>query len=317
MSPVLGYYGKLPVFGDIVKSDESPPTVISFRKWLDEATDQFLSYLSRLPEVEFGSLPMLRMVLRTEKDMNGIVAICMPSRDAHGRKAPFVLFAEVPDDLFTEQLLLVPVSYGLFFRTGQRAMESAAEAFSNLHQQSTLWGIREGLRSDITDSRMRYIGYLKNTNIGNLAFWHAGDSKNMACKNLLLTVCWSLSAARKSFSDQFNAVFRFPLTGHSESQEMEIAFWLDLVSKGMDIRLKNVQMYWTNTHFDLSFATSSRVMSLAWAPFQEDDILWDFCQMRLDPAAFDKPPLSALREIIMTDQSSLESLLAAVSKIGP
>lgn len=92
----VGFFGKLPSYGDFVQRNASPELVESWDNWLIQSIDTSQSQLKENWRELYFTSPIWRFTLQQGViSDNTISGLMMPSVDASGRNYPFFVFCEL------------------------------------------------------------------------------------------------------------------------------------------------------------------------------------------------------------------------------
>ncbi len=309
MGLAVGYYGKIPQYEDFISFDNSSDSSIIFQTWLFESVNNLLSRLGDSFETTYKKIPAMRMALRPKDAKNAIVATCMPSNDASGRKFPFSVFAELPQNLLNEHPHLIPESYDIFLMVARQCFENANQFFERAQQQNTMWLLREGLPKSIVPAQLNFASSLDTMLLGDILKSFSHDDQLCNGRKLIKNIIYSISTVRNYDTDGFKAMFRFPLPKEGNNHGRLMAFWIMVAKLLMQDKFQNFNLFWTDNYLLIAFGPASeKLLGNAWYPKDNDDNLWDFMKMNFDEKSFNPEICAKLENIINEEQKLIEFL---------
>jgi type VI secretion system ImpM family protein len=316
MSQALGFYGKLPHLGDFIRWREESPVHAGFRSWLEASWDNVIPLI---PDQDAHTkLPWISGIVLFDDPSSSLLMLCKSSNDKAGRKFPFAVYSEIPDEAVSEHLMLVPCANGLFLQIGRRHFSRTEQSFADDNQarENTIWSLREGAKSDMTESRLKYTRYVNTTTLKSHLKALGIDLEN------LRQILWGLTAARGSYSDQFRAILRFPISDDFQVQSMQITMWMDLVQKMLGISSLRVCLFWTERYLDIAFglpgprALLTSWLPHSWLPDHDADFIWDFRAMKLESPQLNDDFGARLEEALGSEETTLSAILVYADKIS-
>ncbi|MDF1545991.1 MAG: type VI secretion system-associated protein TagF [bacterium] len=308
----LGYYGKLPQFGDFIRSEGDTVSSEKYQQWLDVSFSRIMSAFGDNSSAGFDSLTPLHMVIKLPEAPTAVAAVCIPSRDKAGRRSPFTIYTEIPLEDFDNNLAHLPATYNMFFNIANKCIQEAESCFRFDCQQDTLWTLQQGLRVDLAETKSRFASYTAGTTVGQFIESY-GDQFNENSKLVENTV-FALYSAKVSNSNQFHALFRFPLSEDSEKSALESAFWIHLAEAVMHKPLGCQAIMWQKSRLDLIFdVPHERMLPLGWVDDLEDDNIWEFKLMDFGSAPPEEVPADKIDNLADLEDVPMAEL---ISKAG-
>lgn len=276
MKTVLGFYGKLPNAGDFIQSGETSPTIVGFRKWLDKSSELLASRIGPDREL-YNSLPQLGMLIKPPGSKNALVASCISSRDQTGRRAPFAVFAEIPESDYRSYLRLLPVAFNMFLNISTALVKEGGKGFTGPAVNSTLLYLRQGIPVEVTAFQLKLTAYLDRTSLKQFYEALGGANSGAGMFGGILKI---LGQTRNTIGPGFKGIFRFPIASDSAHRQFEIAFWILSVEKILGLSLSRTTLFWSESYLYMIFDLSSlRTLADVWMPNTDIDTMWQFDKM--------------------------------------
>lgn len=93
----IGFFGKLPGYGDFIQRNVNPGLVDFWDNWLSQCIDVAKQHLHDTWKQTYFTSPIWRFTLPSELAGTSLVSgVMMPSVDSAGRDYPFTVFCELP-----------------------------------------------------------------------------------------------------------------------------------------------------------------------------------------------------------------------------
>lgn len=314
MGLALGFYGKLPEYPDFIKSTNFSGSLLEFKAWFDASFDHMTRQLGEDFKEVYSELPRFGMIVRPPESKRPVVCLSSPSHDLSGRNSPFNLLAEVPSPMYMKQLSLIPEAYWLFFQIADKCLSDSKMHFEFGRQQNTMWALGEGLPGSTTESQMRCSSFLKSMTLS--AFSGSLGPVTDAETGTISKVFIALALTRETYSESFQAVFRFPLSGNIDHHPLEMAFWIMFTEAILGVHLDNQALFWRDRRVDVAFGSvNERALTLSWIPNREDDNIWDFVSMSLDGSMINEQLFGRFNEIMANEAQSLGEFIESVHQL--
>jgi type VI secretion system ImpM family protein len=278
-----GYYGKLPEFEDFVKCSMESESIKLFIEWFDASMGLCLSKYGENLEGTFNQSKPLCFIFQQDNAPHALIGICVSSHDKAGRFFPFSLFIEIGSKTFGQQLFLVPESYKFFLQISRYHLKNLKDSFSFTKRRHTLWTLGEGLPLDSVKARMAFIKVFAETPLKRfLQNIDRGHDKPIALQTLR-NLFYSLSPLEGKFPENFQAIFRFPISMQYEYHGLEIGFWLSCTEALVDKLPQDFNIFWTHNILYLVFGPlNNNTLTTLWPVPENNDRIWDFAGMQLD-----------------------------------
>jgi type VI secretion system ImpM family protein len=94
--PRIGCFGKLPIAGDFIRGDAAVPELAAFDAWIEPGLYRSQQRLGAGFQERWDALPTVRFLWRSGPGAPLLTGWLSASRDAAGRRYPFVVAAAVP-----------------------------------------------------------------------------------------------------------------------------------------------------------------------------------------------------------------------------
>ena len=289
----------------------------AYVQWLDISFSRVMTAFGENNSNGFDSLVPIHIAAKLPDSPAAITAICIPSCDKAGRRSPFTIFADVSNDLFDNHLSHLPGVHSLFYRVGQRALDSRSEAFRFEKQRDTLWTLEQTLRLDLGRSQAEFARFVAGTTVGK--FRKSFKDQSGISDRIIENTVFALYSARENTSNQFQAIFRFPLSGEPDTTHLEIAFWTQLTEAVIGKPLDCQAIFWQQYKFDIVFQLPvERMLPLGWIDGIEDDNIWEFKMMDFESTPPDEVPAGSLGGIFDNEEICMAELIdkAGLPKSG-
>jgi type VI secretion system protein ImpM len=225
--PML-YFGKLPSRGDFVRSAHSPALISTLDLWLSGGIEA-LATDPRWKEVYDEARPAHFAVLGS-RSTAGLVGHLVASRDASGRRFPFITAARVqtPDalDFLAHSPLALGRAWASLGLAAGRAMDAgdatpvlAELGFAGVEVEDALQGYGASLRS-----------FLEMQTVGSLGAMLAQSGHALDLRQLMLGLGLLLQPLPASGPRSLDRGLLLPLPGDPLYHQAVATLWLDLVA---------------------------------------------------------------------------------------
>jgi type VI secretion system protein ImpM len=94
--PRIGCFGKLPIAGDFIRGDAAVPELAAFDAWIEPGLYRSQQRLGTAFQAQWDALPAVRFLWRSAPGAPLLTGWLAASRDAAGRRYPFVIAAALP-----------------------------------------------------------------------------------------------------------------------------------------------------------------------------------------------------------------------------
>jgi len=314
LSPI-GYTGKLPAFGDFVRSNVSSPAAKVFEQWLSEGLAQFPARVGNGWEKSFDAGQNFGFAVNGGDPNSFLVGLSIPSRDRGGRRYPFSLFSAAQAGPEGELFFLLPVAFGLFLEKARQAINESWPSSVDSIYGAKISPLVSTLPRYFKDSQQQFESYLEEKTLGD--FWRGlFDSFEVPEKYLLLdNLLKTILPLRRQEAGRFNFALQFPIRGESPGEAgLETAFWIFLCQKILAKPAVPIQAFWNlsagpNSGLFLFFRPpEAKFFPYLLMPGLENNFIWNLAGLGKDKLQKEKLP-PGLVKLLDNPDEKLKSLL--------
>lgn len=225
----VSYFGKLPNRGDFLKAaSNNHPLIAALDQWAGQGLEQLSQDVAWKRLYDLGH--PLNFALLSSRERNVVAGHILPSKDASGRRFPFItaVSLEVPRPL--EFMSRSPLAFARVWARLERATRSAHDATD---PQSAL--------QDLTDSRTNvnvvyeslnpaFQDFLEMQTLGSLEALLATSDKPVSVRRILIALGMLLQQVMGTGSEGMGKGLLLPLPRDALYRNLVACLWLDLIS---------------------------------------------------------------------------------------
>jgi type VI secretion system protein ImpM len=280
-------FGKVPRAGDFVRTRGAGDVGAALEEWVTTGLERAEGRGHFADAFAHGAIHAF--VFRTTRAPGLVAGVVRPSRDAVGRRFPFVVAASVEVGGLGSHPHLLPLLLGDFLE-GAAELALAAETLGGSADLERAIGAVRPPRFDHADAVFReYDGWLRTTAAATA--WGAiyGDTAAWSAAHAIHTIEESVAPIRGHEPSTTTLGLRLPLGGAGSAA---VAFWLDLVRAAAHWRATVPSFFWSTEPSRGSLVlqlgeTPASTFEQLWLPDPDSDHLCDLTQPRsVDPSRF-------------------------------
>lgn len=223
---MIGAFGKLPTAGDFVRSGTGAPITAELEQFLHGGVDAF--HQERCSPDVFDAGRTYGFLLRAAdpRGTEGLVGLLSPSRDAVGRRFPFVVFDTI-DGRQTQggNGYLLPLAAGDFLEHALRLARRPTLAPADLPRELSMV---EPVGARFDHLTREYQGWASTTRIGSVWASIFGDHASPYATAAVIGIAASVEPWRGHARPPTSLSVRLPLGAGGTAA---VVFWLDVVRR--------------------------------------------------------------------------------------
>ncbi len=313
----VGCAGKLPIFGDFVRLNASPPLARLFDDWQTEGLAQFPVKMGDGWESRFDTAQPVFFIFPEGKKNGFLTGVSIPSRDRGGRRFPFSLFAVVPPVSDDPLDYLIPDAFGSFLKAARLATSDDWPANFDSIYNLKLKPLQAVLPRNLQYYRDRLRRYYETKTLHTFFFNLFGDFAAPEKYTLLDGLFKALLPLKKQDSGRLNFSLCLPLTPmekNLDEEGLEIGFWILLCHKILDKSGWSPHIFWDSSQAEgrklylLFRPPEPRFFANLFVPDLESNYVWDLKKVGKEKPDKSKLP-AALVKILDAPDEKLERLL--------
>jgi type VI secretion system protein ImpM len=311
---VIGAFGKLPTTGDFVRSGTGAPLTAELEQFLHAGVDAFHQEACS-PEV-FDAGRTYGFLLRPAdpRSPETLVGLLAPSRDAVGRRFPFVVFDDIEQrQIFAAHGHLLPLAAGDFLEQALRLSSRPGLSSQELPRELSMVRPTER-RLDLFVRE--YADWAVTTRLSSV--WSAifGDVHSPYAAAALIGIAASVEPWRGTPHPPTSLSVRLPLGGGGTAA---VVLWLDIVRRlsGWHDTIPTAFWHWSGNDGDiliqLGDTPASSFVEL-YRPDPDAELVYDLVPRGRPPTAL--PPPAFFRraaDVIRRPEAPVAELLDALA----
>jgi type VI secretion system protein ImpM len=249
-----GCFGKLATYGDFIRHNAASREALDFDKWLQEGLHCLRGRLKNFTpdwwELVFKNAPAYHFLFHpAESDASFLAGILRPSQDESDRKYPFLVFMQVDQRRFGDNIKLAPLAFAAFFSRAREFMDEAERGLALQDFPKRLANMGTPLPIDWKRLADRYYRQLSDTTLEDFFTRLFGsfedERKYLLFKNLKETLQPSPQTLLRPTYHRITVGLRFPLSAQSEHSAYETGFWIQATLRLLDDPPVTPVLFWT------------------------------------------------------------------------
>jgi len=238
------YFGKLPGFGDFIRSPLSK-SAKAFEEWLYDSVVFAKTHADKNWPKYIQQLSPMRFIYAAKPTSSILVGLIYPSEDKNGRSYPFVIFAELDTIIFKNTLThLLPLLLNNFFYSLRNLYEKIF-ALNNLTEIDS--HVEPGLpdfQVDMNSAQRLYDKYVKQTALEtfNLNIW--GSIEKVGLQLTMQNMLNIIGPIQRRPIHKVKIGLRIPLGHKAQIRSFEACFWLDVLSRLWHKSVETPVIFW-------------------------------------------------------------------------
>jgi type VI secretion system protein ImpM len=212
----IGFWGKLPQFGDFVRHRTTRSVVRALDDWFREGE-------ATLGDREASDVGTVRFLFHDGESRECLVGVFEPSSDRIGRSFPFAIFGVTDCDRWHS---LAPVVFGGFLDQAARLLHGADDIATTAEMVERVEALLTPGFDEIAEGEARYAEFVHETVTTDFldgALPDTPDERRAALAERLHALCEPL---RGQVGSRSTISIRFPLA--ADAPDLFASFWIEL-----------------------------------------------------------------------------------------
>lgn len=227
-SSTLGYYGKLPLSAEFIRSQASGAEIDELDEWIREGMFHAKSILGPSWSVDFVQGDQWAFLYLPRDRSRFLIGLLKPSRDKAGREFPFLLYLLLERKEFHELPWCAPMHFSEFFEKGHRLLADVSTESDLNRLQFRLRALAPLEAPEASSVEVRYHVELLRRRTRDYWTDLFGEFEHVKKYEVLRSLLLSSPGLDASSRCQWGA--QFPLLPLSKEETYDLPFWIDLVS---------------------------------------------------------------------------------------
>lgn len=224
----VGYYGKVPAYGDFIRYRAGGKEIQHLDQWLQEGLNAASTSLGGGWKEECRRGPTYRFVFHPDGGEESVVGVCAPSEDRSGRVYPFVVFGAVDRGVFPVRPAMMPIAFSEFLEQAE-GVAGRTGAYSDQDELvSDVEALYGSIPRDYELYRNNYLSVLEQQSCQG--FW--SELSGAGGRDRTYALFRNLVEWMRPFRDTDLGLprsgLKYPLMPRAADIEWQVVFWAEL-----------------------------------------------------------------------------------------
>ncbi|MBN2194440.1 MAG: type VI secretion system-associated protein TagF [Polyangiaceae bacterium] len=289
--PVVRAYGKVPWARDFVRVGSLDGNATRFVEWLERGLETAKGVIGGPWDVLFDTGDAQAFTFRSTPGARSaelLAGVALPSRDAVGRRFPFVVYVSLPGAAFASAPHCAPLVLNGFLEAARATAYQASSVDGPAALEALVARVTAPDPAKLDAARAEYDGWIPTEAVSTLALRLLGVAEPLRLAHAISALADAVYPVRADEQTRSRLAIRLPV---GQPRAFSSALWIDIFLHIAAWRKTTPTAFWPlsddlGAMILLPGEATDPVLAELWAPSpmaeQVFDVAWPFAQGRLD-----------------------------------